>query len=58
MRWLRRRLPRLAYKARGKAMKEMKTRKRLKADTVDNIIAAVWFVIVVGGVVSYNLWFK
>lgn len=39
-------------------MKEMKTRKRLKADTVDNIIAAVWFVIVVGGVVSYNLWFK
>lgn len=39
-------------------MKEMKTRKRLKADTVDNIIAVVWFVIVVGGVVSYNLWFK
>lgn len=39
-------------------MKEMKTRKRLKADTVDNIIAVVWFVIVVGSVVSYNLWFK
>lgn len=39
-------------------MKQIKTRKRLKADTVDSIIGVVWFIIVVGGVVSYNLWFK